>query len=363
MPRRKTESRKITLKNIVLIALAAVLAVEVLVTGQTTYSLRESTRPADLTLTRIVDANCLSCTTVGSLSDPITNNTNAKINSVKTLEFSTLDAKALIMKYNITKFPAVIVTGEFKKENVVSLWGNMEGRMLTDAVVIEANPPYVDVTSSNEVGLVSVTYLVDPSCTLCFNVSQVTTLFEQQGMVVANTKTIDYTSSRGQQDIVDYNIQRIPAVIFSNDVNYYPQLHQFVSSLNATEKNGSFAFHAVVPPYLDLSQNKVVGLVNVILLNDSSCANCYNVTAHLQILQSFGLQVVNITNYDINSTDGQSLISKYNITKVPTMLISPDAKYYQNLNTVWPQVGTVASDGWYVFRSAEQMGIYRNITA
>jgi len=364
VPRIKSKKvRKITLKSVVLIALAAVLTGEVLITAQTIYSIKESTRPASLTLTRIVDANCFTCTTIGSLSDPITSNQNIKVDNLQTLEFSSLDAKALIMKYSITKIPAVIVTGEFKKDNIVSLWGSMNGRMLQDAVVLEANPPYIDATSSKEVGLVSVTYLVDPSCTVCFNISSVTALFEQQGMKVANTTTLDYSSSEGQKDIADYNVQRIPAVIYSNDVNSYPQVHQVISSLNATERNGSFAFHAINPPYLDLAQNKVVGLVSAVLLNDSACTNCYDVNQHLQILQRFGVTTVNITRYDVNSTEGQGLVTKYNIKEVPTLLISPDVKYYQSLNTVWSPVGTVESDGWYVFRNASVMGTYRNITS
>lgn len=357
----KTGSNKLTLKNIILIALAAVLLGELLVTAQTIFSTQEGIRPANLNLVRIVDANCVSCTTVGSLSNLIENNTNAKIGNIKTLEFSSLDAKALIMQYNITKIPAVVVTGEFKKDNIVSLWGQLNGRMLTDAVVIEAQPPYVDAQTSNEVGLVAVTYVVDSSCTICGNLTGVVNLFQQQGMAVSSTQTIEYSSSEGQKAIQDYSIQRIPAVVFSNDIAAYPAIQQLLLSLNSTERNGSYAFHTTTPPYLDLAQNQIVGKVNVILLNDSSCATCYDVTQHMQILQRFGVYVSNSTIIDVNSTEGQSLIAKYNITKVPTLLISPDAKYYDSLNAAWQPVGTVASDGWYIFNSTEVMGIYKNL--
>jgi hypothetical protein len=357
----KTGSNKLTFKNIILIALAAVLLGELLVTAQTIFSTQEGMRPANLNLVRIVDANCVSCTTVGSLSNAIENNTNAKISDIKTLEFSSLDAKALIMKYNITKIPAVVVTGEFKKDNIVSLWGQLNGRMLTDAVVLEAQPPYVDAQTTNEVGLVSVTYVVDSSCTICGNLTGVVNLFQQQGMAVSGTQTIEYSSSEGQKAIQDYSIQRIPAVVFSNDIAAYPAIQQLLLSLNSTERNGSYAFHTTTPPYLDIAQNQIVGKVNVILLNDSSCITCYDVTQHLQILQRFGVYVSNSTIIDVNSTEGQSLIAKYNITKVPTLLISPDAKYYNTLNAAWQPVGTVASDGWYIFNSTEVMGIYKNL--
>lgn len=359
--RKNKTARKITLKNIVLLLLAAVLAVEVIVTGVSTFTLKEGTRPASLSMTRIVDANCLTCITVGSLSDPIKNDANVNLGDVKSLEFSTLDAKALIMKYNITKIPALVVTGEFKKDNVVSLWGHLGGKMLTDAVIIEANPPYVDTSTSKEVGLVSVTYLTDPACTVCVNLTGVVTSFEQVGMKISGINTIDFASPEGQKEILDHSIQHIPALVFSNDIVAYPQIAQYLAQINSTERNGSYALHATNPPYLDLSQNKVVGLVNVILLNDSSCANCYDVNLHLQILDRFAVKILNTTTIDVSSSDGQNLISKYNITKVPTLLISSDAALYPNLDSVWSQVGTVASDGEYVFRTTEVMGIYHNL--
>jgi hypothetical protein len=363
LPRKRKEKiSRINLKNIVLIALFAIFSVQVIVTASTIYSIRESTRPALLSMVRIVDANCLTCTTVGSLSDPIKNNSDVKLGDVKTLEFSSLDAKALIMKYNITRVPALIVSGEFKKDNVVSIWGQLGARMLPDAVIIEANPPYVDTSNSQEVGLVSVTYLVDSSCTVCVNLTGVVNTLEQGGMAVSKITTIEYTSPQGQQEILNHDIKHIPALVFSNDIAAYPQIVQLFAQINATERNGSYALHATDPPYLDLTQNKVVGLVNVILLNDSSCKTCYDLNLHLQILARFNVQISNTQNIDISSTDGQNLLSKYNITKVPTLLVSPDAVLYQNLNAVWPQVGTVASDGWFVFRSAEVMGIYHELS-
>jgi len=73
------------------------------------------------------------------------------------------------------------------------------------------------------------------------------------------------------------------------------------------------------------------------------------------------VKTVSEDTYDISSPQGKDLIAKYNITKAPTLLISPEAKAYDTLTQVWTEVGTVESDGWYVFRATEQMGNYTDL--
>ncbi|MDO8618388.1 MAG: hypothetical protein Q7R49_00420, partial [Candidatus Daviesbacteria bacterium] len=67
---------------------------------------------------------------------------------------------------------------------------------------------------------------------------------------------------------------------------------------------------------------------------------------------------------DISSVEGKSLLARYGITKVPTILISPEADQYANLKNVWKNVGTVETDGWYVFREMQQLrgAVYKDLT-
>ena len=67
---------------------------------------------------------------------------------------------------------------------------------------------------------------------------------------------------------------------------------------------------------------------------------------------------------DALSGEGQGLISKYKITRVPTILTSPESDQYTNLKNVWKNVGTVESDGWYVFREMQQLrgAVYKDLT-
>ncbi len=98
-------------------------------------------------------------------------------------------------------------------------------------------------------------------------------------------------------------------------------------------------------------------------LVDPSCGKCYDVTINSLILKNYG---INLTEkyVNVNSTEGQSLISKYNITKYPTFVLSKEARSSASLVNVWLQVGTIENDGALVFRAPEifeEQGNYKKI--
>jgi len=54
-------------------------------------------------------------------------------------------------------------------------------------------------------------------------------------------------------------------------------------------------------------------------------------------------------------------VSKYNIQKVPVILLSPEAKEYDSFINAWKPVGSVESDGWFVMRKPEALGTVKDI--
>ncbi len=218
------------------------------------------------------------------------------------------------------------------------------------------------VTKATETNLpeVQLIRIVDSSCEECFSTDNVVDLFKQGGVKIGEDKTLEYTSSEADVLIKKYNIQKIPAIIVSKEILEYEAIKSVWDQLNATEKDGFFALHAVFPPYRDVSTNEIKGLVSLIMLNDSSCATCYDVNLHKLSLSRFGVKISSETVYDIFSSQGKQLLNKYNITKVPTILLSPDANIYTSFIPVWETVGVIDADGWFVFRSTDVMGIYKD---
>jgi hypothetical protein len=197
-------------------------------------------------------------------------------------------------------------------------------------------------------------------CENCYNITNLVSFIKRQNVKIIEEKNLPYTSTEAQKIISENNIKSLPALVISGQV-FHQNLAPLWNSLGVQPKNNVVVINNI-PPYYSLETQKIVGLVQVILLTDNSCAECYDVNVHMQILPRFGVYISNSLAYDIASTKGKELLQKYNITKVPTILLSPDAAVYDALNSIWNQVGTVEKDGWYVFRATEEMGNYRDLS-
>lgn len=99
-------------------------------------------------------------------------------------------------------------------------------------------------------------------------------------------------------------------------------------------------------------QIKIAIPVNMVLITDSSCEYCYNASVNEKILSNYNLSL-NIISVEYTDAKAQELIDKYNITKIPTFILSKEASNNAVLMRDWPNVGTIESDGSLVFRGPE----------
>lgn len=202
--------------------------------------------------------------------------------------------------------------------------------------------------------------IVDSSCTNCFDINRTSNIIRNLNVNITSSETLEYPSTKAKQLIDRFGIKTVPALIISGEIDK-PNVADIWYQLNG-EIVGEAVHAKALPPYRNLTSGKIEGLVSLVMLTDDSCNNCYNVSAHKRILPSYGVVVISESTYDINSTKGKELLALYNITKVPTILLSPDAKVYSGLLQVWRGVGSFEPDGWLVFRSTEQMGNYTDLT-
>ena len=93
------------------------------------------------------------------------------------------------------------------------------------------------------------------------------------------------------------------------------------------------------------------------LIVDTSCKECFNASVYPEVFeQALSLKIKNVKTVDTNSTSGKTLVSKYNIEMVPTIILSKDASLYPVMEQVWPQLGTQEKDGSYVLRNVGLLG-------
>lgn len=195
-----------------------------------------------------------------------------------------------------------------------------------------------------------VTKILAQSCTDCFNVAQVENAIRQLN-VKTSEKTLDFASDEAKQLIAKYSIKKIPTMLITGEVEKAGI--SFWSQIGTSESDGTLVMRFGAP-YVDPSTGTEVGKAELVNIVDKTCDSCYNISIQENILKSgFGFAFSGIKTYDVNSSEGAKLVSLYNITKVPTILISPDAKYYEGLQQIWKSVGSIEKDGWYVFRNMQ----------
>ena len=227
-------------------------------------------------------------------------------------------------------------------------------KVLTDRIRLseeEARPANLEIIK-----------LVSSECKDCFDIELFVTGLKDLNVKITNEKIVYINSLESLALINKYNIDKAPALIISGETSKSNIKNELESA--GTRVSDVILITAPVPVYINLADKEIVGRVAMINIFDRTCTECYNISISRQILQNgFGIVLVNETTYDINSVEGRMILDKYNVTAVPTFLISPQADAYENLNQVWGQVGTIEKDGWYVFRNIGILNVpYKNIT-
>ncbi len=321
----------------------------------------EAERPPDITITSITYSSCPDCFDLTSYIEQV-KRSGANIVSERSLDYSSQEARGIIDKYNIEKVPVFIVEGETDKTtkllNVLKDMGRIDGGVM---IFTKQTPVYLDLATGELKGRVSAVIIEDSSCSECIEMDDILDTLESLGASIYESKTLEYSSPEARELISEHGITTVPALLVSDDIMEYEEISGVWDQLNSTLKNGFYAVHAIQPPYRNLASGEIEGLITMIILSDESCGECYDISTHKLIISNFGGVISNEIQYDIASAEGQELIEEYNITKAPTIMLSPEVDAYPSLSQVFSQVSSLEDDGWYVFRSVEQMGTYKDL--
>lgn len=200
--------------------------------------------------------------------------------------------------------------------------------------------------------------IINPSqeqCDNCFNTEGVVNLLASSNEIKITKKDIITPNSSKYKNLVEKNgIKNLPAIILSGDIESV-KIAKMIKSLHGVKENGNIIIQNLLP-YYDIKTHENKGLINVVLLKDKSCSDCFNVTQYLYMLKRFGMVVATSSTYDVSSTKGKSYVKEYNIKKVPTLIMSPEAGDYPGFRKSWKSVGTDESNGWFVFRNVQSTG-------
>lgn len=318
---------------------------------------KEEARPATIQLTKITTPGCSQCFNLENALQTLKKQ-NVTMSEEKTVTFDSSEGQALVQQFGINRVPTYILKGEVRKKSLEGIM-KANGEIKSDTFVFtKVAPIFIDPVTKKEKGWVTVTYLTDSSCPQCGDLTLGIEGYKRIGVKITDEHAFEWNSPQGQQVISQYHVTKVPTFLFSQDIDFYEGVKTIWQRLGSVEQDGTHIARTMLPPYRDLEKGHIVGLVDMIYLVDANCVECYKPQEVLRniLVQGYRVGIRSERTVDIMSVEGQALKNGYRISKLPTILISPEVDEYAQLKNVWNSVGSVETDGWYVFREMARMG-------
>ncbi len=366
--------KKIIFKNLenifilITILLGIIIIVNIVLTynlnqelKKSTEAIKEKAKPAKIELTIIKNSRCNDCFDISKIVNQVKSG-NINITKEIMFEFDSSEGKDIISRYKIEKIPTVTITGEIEKINIQGLEKKENALLLT-----RLEPPYTNAVTGKIEGRVTLYYLKDLSCDKCNDLTILINQIKAAGVKIVEEKLIEPSSDEGKELIKKYRIGFVPTIVLSKDAGFYELIKQAWSQIGTREGDGYYVFRGGIQypnlPFINLTTGKLRGLVNIVYLTDKSCSECYNVSLHNQILaNSFAIKIDKEKTFDVDDAKGKEIIAAYNITQVPTIILSEEVQAYPS-SPALKQFFSVENDGSYVFRMLSVVGAYKDLTA
>jgi len=216
--------------------------------------------------TYITDKACKECFDITRFGSQM-KQAGITVSSERTLDFADKEAQELIKKYAITSIPSMTLSRDALAYSLVEDAWPQVGTVESDGTLVlrNATPPYRDVGSRKIRGLATITYLVDPDCTECYNVSMHKLILESSFSIAFKAeKIIDVRTDAGKRTLATYGVTKVPAYLLDEDAAAYPALAAAWDQVGTRHKDGTFVFSKVDMlsgiTYKDLSTGELVNV-------------------------------------------------------------------------------------------------------
>lgn len=223
----------------------------------------ETIEPQQGTFTVINPIDCPNCRSTDQLK---THLLKQNLDITDTIEISSTSPEAieLIAKLGINKLPALIFSS---KERITTSTQNsilLDGKLIGKNIVAweQSQPPYFNIQTNAQEGLVSAIYLTDNSCTECYDVIAIQKqTFQALGVNFVNEISVDISTAEGQELLDKYAIESVPTIILSKDMSVYAQLIKVWDKAGTIAKDGSYIFRKLGEQglnYRDLKSGDII---------------------------------------------------------------------------------------------------------
>lgn len=220
-------------------------------------------RPAEVSLVAILPADCPACYDATGLISNIGQSTAVKVLDSSTVAQSETPGAELILKHNLQRLPAIIVTGEVAKlvEKLPQLkaYGQVQNGAFVGATL---PPPYVQLTDGVVRGEFEAVYISEKQCADCYDPTINRQALAQLGMTPRSEKTVDRLDREGRALVKKYALTTTPAMILTGDLAAYAGFDKlWRDGVGTIEPDGAYVFRSAqdrMGTYYDLTAKKSV---------------------------------------------------------------------------------------------------------
>jgi thiol-disulfide isomerase/thioredoxin len=96
--------------------------------------------------------------------------------------------------------------------------------------------------------------------------------------------------------------------------------------------------------------------IQLMSISASSCEDCYDISTAISIIESTGANITERSEFDFSSQEGEDIIRRYSIEKIPTVIIAGEINKSSSLNLKLKQMGE-ERDNAFVFTKQEPIFI------
>ncbi len=202
------------------------------------------------------------------------------------------------------------------------------------------------------------TYVMKATCKNCDDLYDITKYLS------ALNETINMDISYVTPQEIGITPARLPALLFNESIEQYPPIIAgwenngiIAPSTKSTYPGKWYVLPVLHAPFYDTAADTVRGRVSVTYLMMGSCKQCFDVPGLRSELEKINIKPYHEEIVDVSSERGKTLIRKYNITAVPTILLDNQATFHIEIFPGWYVAGTVEDDGTLVLRKLDRMHI------
>jgi hypothetical protein len=212
----------------------------------------------------ISDNNCDVCTDLGLILQNL-KQSGVFVDKEEEFDFSGTKAKELISKLDIEKLPALLLSDDIEAYPDIVQSMNRAGLKKQDYYIIESQAPYIEAASGKLRGSAKLTFLDDSSCSECYDVKIHRSILTRLGLAIDEEEKIDTSSEEGKQLISQYDIESVPTIILTGDLEVYENFNNVWPQVGTVEDDGTYVFREITAMgqgmvYKDVATGEIKGL-------------------------------------------------------------------------------------------------------